>query len=302
MLDSGSPERTPDYLNFKAVLLARAAAQKHRLHHSLRHLLEVVAGFTNGHPAFPSYETLADITGLGVDAVRKQAKALVDQGYLAQTRRKGKNGGWGQPEWALGYVCQVGSPSHLPPDEVGSPSHSSGITVPLASGITVPQKRLSVVHGDSVDHGNGGGVTKKVGKREDEKGTGATPRPPSEKRQKVAAVHDAIKAQGGEPTRFSNRDAGAICGSTATPEEIATAWLRLISGQWPPASASERDKAFAHNNHMMWFAVDRLTAILSASTPVNGGLSPASLAKLRRHEEAEAQERNHRRVHTPSPL
>jgi hypothetical protein len=162
-----------------------------------------------------------------------------------------------------------------------------------------------------VVHGNDGGKPRKVEEKKEEKTTAKAVSPKATeqeaKRQKIAAVFDAVKALGGERPVISGRDAGAINATSATPEEIATAWLRLSRKQWPPANAnvSARDRAFIDGNRVMWFAVDRLSAILAASTPTNGTshLSPAAQAKLRRHEEIQARERNPRRDHsTPSPF
>jgi hypothetical protein len=97
--ENGSVDHLPtpgnDYLNFRAVLQARLAAQQHNLQPaSARHVLEVVAGFTNGTPARPSYDTLASITGLGTYQVRRLIDALVEAGYLTETREPRKGGGW----------------------------------------------------------------------------------------------------------------------------------------------------------------------------------------------------------------
>jgi len=81
--DAGEPGLARGFLNAQAVLQARLAAQRHGLHPSLRHVLEVVAGFTNGCPAWPSYQTLASITGLSASRVRQYTYKLVEQGYLA---------------------------------------------------------------------------------------------------------------------------------------------------------------------------------------------------------------------------
>jgi len=191
---------TGTFYNWRAVLQARMAAQQRNLHPSLRYLLEVVAGFTNGHPAFPSYAALARITGLSATRVRHQIQALVDQGYLTQGRRRPTvAGGWGQPEWSLATTCQVEvvAHSHL---QVVTHDQSSGHTRPLASGHRRPQKRDSVDHADSV-------VPEETPEEKDpptpQPAVRAAPKPQPEAvavkgNPRVAAFIDGLRAGGGK--------------------------------------------------------------------------------------------------------
>lgn len=216
---SASPERTPGYLNFKAVLLARAAAQQQQLDPSLRYLLEIVAGYTNGTPAWPSYDALAGITGLAPVTVRQRLKALVDQGYLTLGRRKARNGGWGQPEWGLGRVV-LGH--HLTPQvEVMAGNHSSDAPPSLASDGPPSQKRReSVDHGGVVVQSNDGGKREEVGKRKEKRGAPAQP-------SKNTQVIDLLRAAGQRPT-LRIQDHTAIKASDLTPEQITEVYLAIV--------------------------------------------------------------------------
>lgn len=150
-MQAPTPSPAPsDYLNFKAVLQARRAARAFNLQPaSARHVLEVVAGYSNGTPAMPSYQTLAEDTGLGAYQVRSLIDRLVEAGYLAETRAPRKGGGWGKPMWALGPTCQLLPTPHMN-GQVWPTPQSSVATPTLASVATATPKRDSVVHGDSV--------------------------------------------------------------------------------------------------------------------------------------------------------
>lgn len=244
-MSSASDGPPGTFLNYRAVAQAAMAAQQHDLQPAAcRYLLEVVAGYTNGHPAFPSYEALARRTGLSVRAVRLYAKALVDQGYLALSRRPNPHGGWGQPEWQLGATClQV---------EVAPGSHSTGNGLPLASGNGLPQKRSK-----SPRTVGRPPLVALMGGMPEETHEENPPQPP--KGQKVADVCDAVKAVTGRSPRVSGRDAGAINKTDATPQEIATAYVKVARGEWKP-----NGRSIADGNLSFWFVIERINAILTA--------------------------------------
>ena len=320
---SSSPDGPPGWLNFEAVLQARAAARQHSLHHSLRHLLEVIAGYTNGTPAWPSYETLAGITGLSASRVRQYSYTLVAQGYLTLTRRPRPAGGWGQPEWGLGQVVTDGHSPTAPQVEVSTNGHSQ-----------VSTGGRSSVHGRT--HASVHGWTQKrrlpttedqlplvgfpvVGVEEKDPPNppeGATPKPKAKerdpakvaaglaKRQRVADVCDAIKDLGLKVPHVGGRDANAINGSSAQPKEIAEAWRRFAVGEWPPPSAHPRERALADGNRALWFVIDRLNAVLTEPPPRRPAnpAADAELAEHRRRVEERLAEREHRLAHSrPSP-
>ena len=251
--DDGSAPGT--FHNFRAVMQARATAQQRGLHHSLRHLLEIIAGYTNGSPAWPSYETLAGITGLSAERVRHYVKALVDQGYLTRTRRPRPSGGWGQPEWALG---QVVTGDHSPAQvEVVTGDQSSGHGRPLASGHGRPQKNpwsqdqrelplVALMEG---------GVEEKREEKDPPTPQPAKPKPA--KMQRIADVIDAITGAGVKAPQVAPRDAFAVNGCDAPAGEIAECFVAMARGDWPERP---QDRAFARSNLSLRYAVDRLTA------------------------------------------
>ena len=226
-----SPERTPDYLNFRAVLQARAAAQHHGLHHSLRYLLEVVAGFTNGAPAWPSYDALAGITGLSPSRVRQYSYKLVEQGYLTLTRRKNPKGGWGQPEWGLGQVVTGG---HSPQVEVSTGAHSTPRQVSTDGRSSVHPRTLASVHPRTQKRVRSGPTTASGGTGKD----GGEPRPavkklteekgaPHPTQVRVGSMIDALKAVD-LPSKLTAQERSALLASDIPAPEIA-ACMRAVA-------------------------------------------------------------------------
>lgn len=242
---NGSIDHLPtpgnDYLNFRAVLQARQAAQQHNLQPaSARHVLEVVAGFTNGNPARPSYDTLASITGLGTYQVRRLIDALVEAGYLTETREPRKGGGWGKPKWALGHACQVLSEPHMQvvpephmsQEQVLPTPHSSVATATLASVATATPKRNSVHSVHSVET---------VKRSTEEKGAAPlapapAPKPaPKPGNGRVASMIDALRDVK-LPDKLTPQERSALLDSELPVEEIAACMAaisaRKLGDQW----------------------------------------------------------------------
>jgi hypothetical protein len=235
------------FVNFRAQAAALDAAERLNLQPAAcRFLLATIAGYTNGHPAFPSYERLASRTGLAERSVRLYVKILVDTGYLTLSRRKSQNGGWGQPEWALGPTCQVAAGSHLPKVEVATGSQSSGNPLPHASGNRQPQKRESSTTTVAVGVSNGGGKSGSVVKRAAEEKGPPTPQPaPPAKRvgnARVQALIDALRAQGHPAiaAALTPADFQATARGDFEPAQMARCMIALATGddEWIKKSFS----------------------------------------------------------------
>lgn len=257
MLDNTHPPGTP-YHNYRAVLEARAMARERGLHHTLRHLFEVIAGYTNGKPAWPSYETLADITGLSPVTVRERIRALVEQGYLTQTRRRTRLGGWGQPEWCLGSTCpqvEVVPGQHSTPLQVMPRQQSSDAPPSLASDAPPSQKRDSVDHGDSV-------VPEKTMEEKDP----PTPLRPASKEEQLArsptehertvgnarvqAFIDGLRAGGGKHRlegALTPRDFKFIKEGDFDARDLGACYRATDDGAWPGADQYIKDRFSLHN-------------------------------------------------------
>lgn len=209
------------------------AAQQHDLQpSSARYLLEVIAGYTNGHPAFPSYDTLARRTGLSADLVRKYVKRLVDAGYLALSRRSTGRAGWDAPQWALGPLCNVGTSAHFEPDQVVTGAQLKRAPVPTQSGHQRPQKRESSTTAAAVGVSNGGGLNGSVVKREGEESP-PTPQPAKKVgNARVQALIDALRA-GGHPAiaaALTPADFQATAKGDFEPEQMARCMIDLATG------------------------------------------------------------------------
>lgn len=291
-MQDSSPDRLPEYLNFRAVLQARAAAQRHALHPSLRHLLEVIAGYTNGAPAWPSYDVLAGITGLSVVRVRHYAKTLVDQGYLILTRRKAVNGGWGQPEWALGHVVTGDQSPHL---EVVTSDQSSGHPRPLASGHRRPQKRESSTTAAAVGESNGRGKTNKGGAEEktEEKDPPA-PQPAGNPR--VAAFIDGLRQGGGKHVlegTLTGQDFKFLKEGDFDAGDLGACYRATSDGTWPGADAWIKQRMSVANVHKYRYARWVTQGTPTAAPATNGQPSRiqaqlARIERMRTREEAHA--------------
>jgi hypothetical protein len=151
VLKSDGPLTTPgDFASMDNFKLARRAAKAHNLQPaSARHVLLAVAVYINGSPARAGYERLADDTGLSVVQVRNLIALLVKAGYLVMERGpKPAHGGWGQPQWHLGPLCQVLPGQHLQvlngqqsQEQVLPTQQSSAAEPALASAARPAQKR-----------------------------------------------------------------------------------------------------------------------------------------------------------------
>ena len=283
--------------NFK---LARRAVKAHNLQPaSARYVLLSVAVYINGDPAYPSYQTLAEDTGLSPYQARRYVDALVEQGYLTESRTARKGGGWGKPQWALGPRCQVlpephlqvVAEQHLPQEQVWAKQQSS-VAPPTHASVAPPTpKRIKIPTTVGSEGGVGVGE-ESVEERKEER----APRPPTNKNSHVI---DGLKAKDYLPD-LKERDHQAIKRTPLTAEQIVEVYDAYASGrhgdQW------HRNGLTVATAIGFW---DRYQADLKAKRqPSSNGPSAATLARLRRHEEDEARERNLRRERptTPSPL
>ena len=286
--------------NFK---LARRAARTHNLQPpSARLVLTAVAVYVNGDPAYPSYQRLADDTGLSAVRVRNYLADLVKAGYLAQTRRPtGKDGGWGQPQWVLGPLCQVLTSEHsqVVTDEhlngrVLTPEHSSAHPRALASAHQRAQKRVSSGKTQgSGETGNGGGKSTTVVKRTTEK------KGPHPTQVRVGDMIDALKAVG-LPSELTAPERSALLATDLPAAEIAACMQAINEGalgdQW------DRDHLTVNQGiklHRGWKT--RQQAPPPAPTGTTGAILRWSQNRRNREENARADDRRPVRPALPSP-
>jgi hypothetical protein len=235
--DGSSTADPPQFHNFRAVLQAREAAARHGLHHSLRHLLEVIAGFTNGRPAWPSYETLAGITGLSVSRVRQYGYKLVEQGYLTLVPRARPGGGKPIRQWALGPLCQSSTGGPLPQEQ-------------SSTGGPLPQKQsstggLSMVHGRTIAMVHGRTIAqpglpdgRKRTDSEEITEENRAPLPPTRsKPNRVADFIDALRARGHPEVAdaLTPADRKYIAAEPFDIPEFVGCLVATIDRSWPGA-------------------------------------------------------------------
>ena len=227
MRDNGSPAHLPgDYLNFRALLQARMAAQQHQLRPAGAQLvLEHIAGATNGSPAYPSYETLGRATNLSAYQVRRYVDVLVEQGYLTETRTARAGGGWGKPQWALGPRCQVLPEPHMSQGQVWAEPQSSVAPPTLASVARPTPKRESSTTAAAVGVSNDGGRTAAVVKRSTEEKRGKHPT-----QVRVGDMIDALRAVG-LSSELTAPERSALLASSIPAAEIAACMKAVAEHQ-----------------------------------------------------------------------